>query len=383
MFTPDRPAEPARPVLPGERTAIVRPSDTTVATPPRPGLRRLAAFLVVLALVAAAFGVGRWMAGDSGPATTPNPSEAVSLTTAATTTIAAPTATVPAATAGIAEPVAAAAAAVAPAVVQIDTNLGTGSGVIYSSEGSILTAAHVVGTARSVTVRLADGSTVAGTVLGADDTTDVAVVDIDVATLPGIAELAVGADLQVGQIAVAVGSPFGLDQTVTAGIVSAVDRIVNDISMVQTDAAINPGNSGGPLVDAQGRVIGINDVIFSNGGGNEGVGFAISIDLAKIVADDIVAGERVQLAYLGVSAGSTGDGTSGALLQEVVPGTAADAAGLQIGDRITAIDGTPIRDSSELRAQIITRAPGTTAVLTIQRNGAELTVPVTLGATGD
>jgi len=276
--------------------------------------------------------------------------------------------------------VAAAAAAVSPAVVQLDTSTGTGSGVIYDAKGYILTAAHVVGNATNVAVRFADGSSTSGTVVGADDTTDVAVVSIDPSEVPAVAVLAVGADLSVGQTAVAVGSPFRLDQTVTSGIISAVDRIVDFISMVQTDAAINPGNSGGPLVDLRGRVIGINDVIFTNSGDNAGVGFAISIDLAKIIADQITAGEAPSLALLGVSVGSSPDGDAGGLVQDVSEDTAAAAAGVEVGDLIIAIDGDPIRDSEELRAEIITRSPGSVIDLVVLRDGTEIAIQVTLGS---
>ena len=279
------------------------------------------------------------------------------------------------------EPVVAAAEAVAPSVVQIEVgNSGVGSGVVYDDEGHVLTAAHVVDGAQTVRLRLADGTITTGTVIGTDDTTDVAVVQIegDVSVEP--AELAIGEPLTVGQLAVAVGSPFGFERTVTAGVVSAVDRIVNSVTMVQTDAAINPGNSGGPLVDRDGRVIGINDLIFTESGANDGVGFAISIDLAKLVADQLVAGEPVELALLGVSTRPSDDGSPGAVVDTVTAGSAADSFGIQPGDRIIAADGDPIRDSTALRADIIARAPGTDVSLTIVRDGAEVTVEVTLGS---
>ena len=290
-----------------------------------------------------------------------------------------PVATVPGPV-GELEPVAAAAAAITPAVVRLDTSVGTGSGVIYDADGYILTAAHVVDTATTVTVRFADGSSTTGTVLGADETTDVAVVSIDAALVPAVAQLAIGADLIVGQTTVAVGSPFELDQTVTSGIISAVDRIVNRVSMVQTDAAINPGNSGGPLVDLQGRVLGINDLIFTLGDDNAGVGFAISIDLAKIVADQITAGEPVALALLGVQVVGSSNGDAGGLIQLVEPGTAAADAGVEVGDLIIAIDGDPIRDPGELRAEVITRPPGTSIELTLLRGGERIVLTVVLGS---
>ncbi len=280
------------------------------------------------------------------------------------------------------ERVAVAAAAIAPAVVQIETGTGVGSGVVYDESGLVLTVAHVVGNSRTVDVRLADGSTVSGQVLGTHAETDIAVVQIDANDVVQVAELATGDEPVVGQVTVAVGSPFGFDQTVTSGVVSAIDRIVNDVAMVQTDAAINPGNSGGPLVDAAGRVIGLSDVIFTESGGNEGVGFAITIDVAKLIADQIVADETPQLALLGVSTTASADGARGAQVAEVVPGSAAADAGIEEGDLLVSIDGAPVADSSQLRAQVTKRAPGSEVTIGLERNGSEQDVTVTLGATG-
>jgi S1-C subfamily serine protease len=335
-------------------------------------------------IAAAAFGLGRLSASDAGD---PVATASVETTIPTTSLVAAtepPPVAVPPQTNDPVEPVAAAAAAVSPAVVQLDTSTGTGSGVVYDADGYILTAAHVVGNATNVTVRFADGSRTTGTVVGADETSDVAVVAIEPGEVPAVAVLALRADLVVGQTAVAVGSPFRLDQTVTSGIVSAVERIVgvNRISMVQTDAAINPGNSGGPLVDLNGHVIGINDVIFTNSGDNAGVGFAISIDLAKIVADQITAGEPVALALLGVEMAAAPNGDAGGLVTIVSPGTGADEAGLEVGDLIISIDGDPIRDPAELRAEVITRAPGTNIELILIRNGEQITLGVELGSVG-
>ncbi len=305
-------------------------------------------------------------------------------TTVAASDSSRPPATAPAATpvASGTERAASAAAAIAPAVVQIQTRTGVGSGVIYDKSGLILTVAHVVGNSRSVDVRLADGSTVQGEVVGADTTTDIAVVRIDPSNVDVVGILATDTAPVVGQLAVAVGSPFGFDQTVTSGIVSAVDRVVNDVAMVQTDAAINPGNSGGPLVDGQGRVIGLSDVIFTQSGGSEGVGFAIEIDLAHLVADQIVAGHPVQLALLGVSTTAPADGTRGAQVAEVVSGSAADDAGFKVGDLIVSVDGSEVPDGSKLRAEIIRRAPGTAVTIGIQRDGKAMDLQVTLGASG-
>ena len=168
-----------------------------------------------------------------------------------------------------AEPAAAVAAALSPAVVQIETQAGLGSGFVYDESGLIMTAAHVVDGSTAVQVRLADGRLVDGEVLGADDATDVAVISIEGVDDLAVATLATGVDLQVGQMAIAIGSPFGLDQSVTAGIVSALGRTTETpggaIPAIQTDAPINSGNSGGALADRQGRVIGINSSIITGG----------------------------------------------------------------------------------------------------------------------
>ncbi|HEU5084844.1 MAG TPA: trypsin-like peptidase domain-containing protein [Acidimicrobiales bacterium] len=287
----------------------------------------------------------------------------------------------PTAVADGADAAAVAADRVAPAVVQIQTRTGVGSGVVYDEEGLVLTVAHVVGNNRQVAVRTADGRSVEGEVLGTHEQTDIAVVRIDPDDVLAVADLATGEPPLVGQLAVAVGSPFGFDQTVTSGIVSAVDRVVNQVSMIQTDAAINPGNSGGPLVDADGAVLGLNDVIFSQSGGNEGIGFAIQIDLARIVADQIVAGEDVRLALLGVSSAAAPSGAAGAQVAEVVPGSAADEAGIEVGDLIVGLDGEAVADSGQLRARVITRAPGDRVQLELERDGERRTVEVALGST--
>ncbi len=314
--------------------------------------------------------------------------EQLFIATSTTTTTIAPTTTVVTEVtivdlADSVEPIAAIAAAVGPAVVQIETELALGSGVLYSTEGYILTAHHVVEGVTDVTVRLFDGRTIDGTVLGFHEPTDVAVVSIPSDPDLPIAPLAIGADTQVGQLAVALGSPFGFDQTVTAGIVSAVDRVVRGVTMVQTDAAINPGNSGGPLVDSSGRVIGINDIIFTESGGNDGVGFAISIDLAFAVAEQIVAGEEVQLAFLGVGVSDAVGENPGARVEEIVPGSGAEAADLHLGDVIIAVDGEPITDSADLRVRIIERSPGDVVRLTILRDEVELMLEATLGDTSE
>ena len=360
--------------------------------PPEPAPKRaragagrgvLLGLLLGAVIGASAFGLGRITAPDDEPSAASLVQINAPPTSLVGNTNPPPVGTVPQ-TDGTVEPVVAAAAIVTPAVVQLNTSLGTGSGVIYSADGYILTAAHVVGNASNVSVRFADGSRTTGTVVGADEVTDVAVVMIEPNEVPAVALLGTGLELSVGQTAVAVGSPFQLDQTVTSGIISAVDRIVgaDRISMVQTDAAINPGNSGGPLVDLSGRVLGINDVIFTNSGDNAGVGFAISIDLAKIVADQITAGEPVSTALLGVGVEASADGDAGGRVTQVSADSAAANAGIEVGDLIISFDGDPLRGPNELRAEVITRAPGTEVELVLIRDGDQLTVRVVLGSAG-
>jgi S1-C subfamily serine protease len=282
------------------------------------------------------------------------------------------------------EPVAAVADELLPSVVQIETGTGLGSGVIYDEDGFILTAAHVVDGTSEVVVRLADGNRVEGRVVGADDATDVAVVQADRQDLPP-ATLAIGVPVQVGQLAVAIGSPFGLDSTVTSGVVSATDRtIVSNggqavANMIQTDAPINPGNSGGALADRRGRVIGINDAIRSDSGVNAGVGFAIPIDTAASVADALVRGRTPTIGFLGVSGEEPAQGRAGALITGVQPGTPAASAGLQPGDLIISFAGQPIESMVDLAGRVRPTKPGTRVTLEVIRDGRAMEVQVTVG----
>jgi putative serine protease PepD len=260
-----------------------------------------------------------------------------------------------------------------------------GSGFVLDKSGHIITNQHVVTGASSIKVRFQNGRTAKATVVGTDASTDVAVIKVDVdASLLHPLPLGDSSTLQVGQDVAAIGSPFGLPETLTHGIVSAVDRTItapNNFSIsgaIQTDAPINHGNSGGPLLDLSGDVVGVNAQIDSDSGGNDGVGFAIPINAVKSVANQLIAGQTVQHAYLGVTIGDASTG-AGAQVGSVKASTPADKAGLQAGDVITAIDGTPVSNADDLTARLAAHKPGDKVTLTVTRNGKTSKIDVTLG----
>ena len=292
------------------------------------------------------------------------------------------------------EPVADVARVVAPSVVLIATDFGQGSGIVWdAANGYILTNNHVAVDSSVVEVTFADGAIVSGNVVGGDSRRDVAVIKVDPAGHDLVqAVLAPAHTVEVGQLAVAIGSPFGLDQTVTAGIVSAIGRVnrqagsdINNqgpVSMIQTDAPINPGNSGGPLADREGRVIGMNTSIRTDGQteGNIGVGFAVPSETVDLIARRIVSGESLDFGFLGISGRTPTDGGQGANIEDVVADSPADLAGLEIGDRIMAVDGELIRSMDELAAQIQLYRPGDTATMTVTRDGVQLDIDIVLGS---
>jgi putative serine protease PepD len=279
------------------------------------------------------------------------------------------------------EPAAAVAKALLPTVVEIRHGSGVGSGFVYDANGYIMTAAHVIDGVDQVEVRLFDGTELQGEVVGTDERNDVGVVKVDRTGLKA-APLGIGQNLQVGQLAVAIGSPFGLNETVTAGIISSTDRTLADgREVIQTDAPINPGNSGGVLADRQGRVIGINSAIRpgNNSNGNVGIGFAVPIDIAAKSAAAIVKGEQIQIGYLGVTPSlTTTGGRAGALIQEVAPDSPAAKAGIQPGDLVVTIDGKAVENYSELVVAIRNHQPGDKVTLGVVRGGSETTITATL-----
>ncbi len=268
------------------------------------------------------------------------------------------------------------------------------SGFIISSDGVILTNAHVVREAKEVIVKLSDRREFKAKVLGSDAATDVAVLRIDAKNLPAV-RLGDPQQLQVGDPVLAIGSPFGFEQSATQGIVSAKGRSLpgdTAVPFIQTDAAVNPGNSGGPLFDGSGAVVGINAQIYSQSGGYQGLSFAIPIDVALRVKDQILASGRASHARLGVKvqdvdrtlAESFGlSQPDGALIAEVSRGSAADGAGLLAGDVITEINGESIARAADLSSRIARAAPGETVRLKIWRNRAAREMQVKLGRAED
>ncbi len=276
----------------------------------------------------------------------------------------------------------------AEAQIQI---VGLGSGVIVSENGYILTNNHVVKGADEIKVVLFDKREFTGKVVGTDSRTDLAVIKINAKDLPTI-RFGDSAKLKIGDIVLAIGNPFGLNQTITMGIVSAVGRsnigLADFEDFIQTDAAINPGNSGGALVNSNGEFVGINTAIFSTSGGYMGIGFAIPSDMAKTVMDSIIKHGKVIRGWMGVSiqnvtpelAKSLGfKQTEGALIAGVENGSPAEKAGLKRGDLVTALNGKKVEDSTNLRNMVAASAPGTKIEVTIIRDGKEKTISLTLG----
>lgn len=273
---------------------------------------------------------------------------------------------------------------------------GLGSGVIISSDGYILTANHVVSGADELKVTLAadDKKEYTARVIGTDPQTDVAVLKIDATGLPAVT-LADSDQLEIGDVVLAMGNPFGVGQTVTMGIISGLGRHgygVNGANgyenFIQTDAAINPGNSGGALVDAEGRLVGINTWIASRSGGNEGIGFAVPVNMARRVMERLISGGKVMRGFLGITLQDVNEDLakhfnlpdqSGALVDDVMPNGAAEKAGIKSGDVVIAFNGKPIADGHDLQLTVSESSPGSSATVKLIRNGAPKTLNVTLG----
>jgi putative serine protease PepD len=271
-------------------------------------------------------------------------------------------------------------------VVEITAGQGQGSGFVYDGDGHILTNQHVVEGNTSVSVKFWNGKTFDAQVVGTDASTDLAVLKVN-APVSELFPLSLGdsSKLVVGDAVVAIGSPFGLEGTVTSGIVSALHREMTSPNhfaidnSIQTDAAINHGNSGGPLLDTQGKVVGITSQIESNSGGNEGVGFAIPSNTISSIAAQLISSGKAEHAFLGVVLRDS-SAQAGAAISQVRASTPAAGASLRAGDVVTAAGGKPVRSASELRAVINAHRPGDTISVTYKRGATSHTVTVKLAA---
>ena len=261
---------------------------------------------------------------------------------------------------------------------------GVGSGVIFSEDGYIITNNHVVGDAEEIIVRTTDGKEYVAKLIGKNEDTDIAVIKINENNLKKASFTSIK-NVKVGEIVIAVGSPFAIEQTVTMGVVSAKGReiaVSNDtlpmVDLIQTDTAINPGNSGGPLINIAGQVIGINTLIYSPSGANAGIGFAIPSDTSINIASQIIKYGRAMIPYMGIEMGENTTDVNGVLVSTAIKGFPADNAGIKSGDIITKFDGEPLRTNFELLAQMLRHNVGDIVQIEAYRSGSVLNLNVTL-----
>ena len=385
---PPQDEAPAAPPLQSAPWQSSPPPAPPAEPAPAPAPRRGWASLLAAALVAALVSAGVTTAMVRPEPVAPAIAQQAAPESAAQETVSTPV---------VADDIASIASAVSPSVVFIEVagarGQGSGSGVILREDGYVLTNAHVVNGAQAVRVTLPDGQVYDGEVVGADTRSDVAVVQLDDATDLPAATFAQSTP-RVGDLTVAIGSPFGLEGSVTSGIVSALNRSVPGqgntlVDMIQTDAAINPGNSGGALVNGDGEVVGINTAILSPSGANDGIGFAIPVETALPIAEQLIDKGFVEHAQLGIQGQDVDPAAAelyslgasqGALVAAVAPGGGAEEAGLQRGDIITAIDDEPVTSMADLAGEISRHAPGDVVTLTVVRDADELTLDVTLGS---
>jgi len=395
-MSPDSLFNPPPRVEPDDREA-----DAHTGPPPRrPGLtRRAAALLLALtALVSGAAGAGLLLATGAGGGTTSTtitqaPTTAAASNESSGTTALDARALYADTAAGVVDITSRGVTASSGAASPFggpgqSTATATGTGFVVDGKGNIVTAAHVVDGASSITVKFQNGTTRTAKLLGKDNATDVAVLSVDPSGLT-LHPLALGssAALSVGDQVAAIGDPFTYERSLSTGIVSGLDRTIsapNGFTVahaIQTDAAVNPGNSGGPVLDASGKVIGIVDQIATNGSSDtsSGVGFAVPIDLVKSELPQLEAGQTVKHAYLGVSTSSADTANPGALVQSVNRGGPADAAGLRAGDIVTALGSTTIKGTNDLVATIAAHRPGDRVTASVRRGSQTLKVTVTLG----
>ena len=366
--------EPPR-LPPAGLPPVPPPAGGGAPPPPRPTRGRVAALLATTALAAGAVGgvVGAKLTDDRPVTASPATTVGRAVSTGPSSVLAGPALDLQ----GIL-------AKAAPAVVSIRASgaggSGAGTGIILTADGEVLTNAHVVSGADTVRVRLeGESQSRSATIVGSDGVNDLALLKIGNASGLPTAELGDSATVKVGDDIVAIGNALGLpgDPTVTRGIVSATDRTLDNLTgLIQHDAAINPGNSGGPLINRSGQVVGINTAT-----AGQGIGFAIPIDHAKSVIERLRRGESAPpVGWLGVQTTDPDDGSRGALIVAVVNGEPADQAGLQEGDLITAVDGTPVTGASDLGGIVRDHRPGQRATITVTRNGESRDLQVTFGS---
>jgi serine protease DegS len=257
-----------------------------------------------------------------------------------------------------------------------------GSGVVVTEDGYILTNNHVIASADEILVAFNNGQATTATLVGSDPETDLAVIRVNATGLTAIA-LSRADNVQVGDIALAIGNPFGIGQTVSSGIISATGRARISQSpyddFLQTDAAINPGNSGGALIDAEGRLLGINTLIISRTGGSQGIGFAIPAELALDVMAAIIRDGRVRRGWLGLELGSLAGGAGGLIVTTVLPGSPAALAGIRSGDRLIEVAGYPAENPADISQVIAASTPGAVIAMTVVRGDDLLTIEVVSG----
>jgi S1-C subfamily serine protease len=346
------------------------PKPPPAPEPPRSrrGLMLLGAGIAVLILLIATFVAGGIVGGDK-----PAPKQRAQ---------APPTRT----------PIGSIYARASPAVVSVRTRGAEGTGFLFDRDGTLVTNAHVVGRSRQVAVRFGpNGHSIAASVLGVDPSSDLAVLKIAVSDTPNVdpLPLADSSKVRIGDTAVAIGNPFGLDRTATAGIISGLGRHIrapNGVEIdqvIQTDAPINPGNSGGPLLDVRARVIGVNSQIATSGqtgNGNVGIGFAVPSNTVRQVVPRLKQGQTIDRPYLGVATGRASPGQpDGAIVRSVKPGGPGARAGLQTGDVIVGINGRRVNDPADVSAGIQGQAPGDVVTVQVQRDGQPVTLDVELG----
>jgi putative serine protease PepD len=283
-------------------------------------------------------------------------------------------------------------ASASPAVVSVRTRTGSGTGFLVDRDGTLVTNAHVVGGSSRVAVRFGPNArSIEAQVTGTDPSSDLAVLRIRIVDTPNVTPLAFAdsSRVQVGDQAIAIGNPFGLDRTATAGIVSGLGREIRAPNgyqideVIQTDAPINPGNSGGPLLNGDGRVIGVNSQIATSGqtgNGNVGIGFAVPSNTVKQVIPRLKQGQTIERPYLGVSTGpASPTAMDGAVVRSVAPGGPGQRGGLQVDDVITSINGRPVNDPADVSSAINAQAPGDVVTVQIRRDGQPVTLDVEIG----